>query len=389
MKTAYFLIISFLTSVHLSAQIEFREGSWDEILSMAQAEDKPIFVDAYAVWCGPCKRMAADVFTQASVGDFFNGNFINAKIDMEKGEGPTLRSKYGVTAYPTLLFMTPEGDVLHKAIGYQNADNLLKHGNMALRKTNQAGEFTKRYEAGEREPEFILEYIQELNKADRETEKIALEYFQEMEEVDPEYKARIAFESFKNMDSQLFKYVLEGKEVIRSQYDQSVIDHRLIEASKGTINTAIQYSAPSVFHQMVENLNSMDVSPDILSSIERSYYAQTKDEEAFLASIKTSLEDENSDPCALAMEIYQAFPESTPMLEFAKKVFDQNFPMDLTLENYVTGLSLAIGLQDMVYMGQLHATMKMKPNPSTQETRQVDGLFQKAQNYLNRQMSKN
>mgnify|MGYP000857323607 CR=1 FL=1 len=57
--------------------IQFTQWSWKEILELAKKEDKPIFVDCYAVWCGPCKVMDAEVFTQPQVGDYFNSNFIN------------------------------------------------------------------------------------------------------------------------------------------------------------------------------------------------------------------------------------------------------------------------------------------------------------------------
>lgn len=389
MKKVNFTFIILFVAFQAFGQIEFRDGSWEEILQMAQAEDKPVFVDAYAVWCGPCKRMDREVFTQANVGDFFNGNFINAKIDMEKGEGPSIGSKYGVTAYPTLLFVSPDGELMHKAVGYQTPDRLINNGNIALRKTNQSREFSQKYDDGERDPAFVLEYMKQLNKAEKPTEKIALEYFQEIKDIDPELKAQIAFEAFKNMDSQLLKYVLEGKDVIRSVYDQSVIDQKLIDASQSTINTAIQYNAPSVFNQMVESLKSMDLSPEILSTVHRTYYAKAEDEEAFLASIKESMEDDEANACNLAMEIYQAFPQSTPMLEYAREIFDQKFPLDLTIDNYVTGLSLAIGLQDFVYMEQLYGTMQMMPNQSSTATRQIEALYQKAKSFLSRTQKEN
>ena len=78
--------------------IEFREGSWEEMLKEARKEKKMIFVDCYASWCGPCKMLAKNIFTQDSVADFYNDNFVCFQIDMEKGEGPALAKKYGVAA---------------------------------------------------------------------------------------------------------------------------------------------------------------------------------------------------------------------------------------------------------------------------------------------------
>ena len=67
-----------LMSLSIGAQdgIEFFKGTWEEALAEAKAQDKIIFMDAYAVWCGPCKRMAATVFTDKKVGKFYNENFI-------------------------------------------------------------------------------------------------------------------------------------------------------------------------------------------------------------------------------------------------------------------------------------------------------------------------
>lgn len=386
MKPVFYTLITMLISFQLTAQIEFREGSWNDLLEIAKAENTPIFADAFAVWCGPCKRMDSQVFSQPEVGNFFNDNFINAKIDMEKGEGPAIGRRYGVSAYPTILFIAPNGELLHKAVGYQPGDILINNGKIALRKTNEAEEYAAKYEAGERDPAFVLEYMKQLNKADKPTEKLALEYFQQQKNIDAGLKAQIAFEALKNMDSQLLQYLLEGKDAIKNNYDQSIIDEKLIEASQSTINTSIEFNAPSVFQQMVKNLERLEMTPALLNSVERTYYAKVKDEEAYRKSIEQSLKEEDADPCALAMEIYQSFPESKSMLQYGREIFDQNFPMNMTLDNYVTGLSLAIGLQDMVYMEQIFETMKMKLNPGPQETRQVESLFQKAKNYLTRKM---
>ncbi len=111
-----------------SKGIVFFEGSWQQALDKAKEEHKLIFVDAYTVWCGPCKYMANNVFTDAAVGDYFNKNFINYKFDMEKGEGPTFARKYTVNSYPSLIFLSPEGISVYFAEGIHQIDAFMKLG---------------------------------------------------------------------------------------------------------------------------------------------------------------------------------------------------------------------------------------------------------------------
>ena len=87
-KKSILTFIAAILSFSIFAQgIQFSEGSWAEIKAKAKAEKKYIFVDAYAVWCGPCKWMAKEVFTDAKVGETYNKQFVSYKFDMEKGEG--------------------------------------------------------------------------------------------------------------------------------------------------------------------------------------------------------------------------------------------------------------------------------------------------------------
>ena len=114
--------------------INFSNINLEEALKKAESENKMIFIDAYASWCGPCKMMDKTIFKDIDVGDFYNENFINLKIDMEKGEGPKLKGKFGVTAYPTLLFVDYEGTIIKKAIGYHKKDSFIHLGNSVLKK---------------------------------------------------------------------------------------------------------------------------------------------------------------------------------------------------------------------------------------------------------------
>jgi thiol:disulfide interchange protein len=140
----YFLLLSIITAIFGTAVtfkntttaeskgINFEEISYEEAIKKAKSSNKLIFIDAYAVWCGPCKWMAANTFTDKAVGDFYNENFINLKIDMEKGEGPSLAKKLQVTAYPTLFFINKDGDIVKRVLGAKPAKEFLMIGKSLL-----------------------------------------------------------------------------------------------------------------------------------------------------------------------------------------------------------------------------------------------------------------
>ena len=110
----------------------FFQGTFAEAQEKAKAEDKLIFMDAYTDWCGPCKWMSKNTFTDESVASFFNENFINVKMNMEKGEGPGLARKYRVRGYPSLLFLNADGSVAHTKLGAQDASSFLALGKRVM-----------------------------------------------------------------------------------------------------------------------------------------------------------------------------------------------------------------------------------------------------------------
>jgi len=148
-----FLLISLLAySSSLVAQndagIQFFEGSFDEALAQAKKENKQVFLDAYTSWCGPCKKMMKEIFPKAEVGAVYNKNFIAIKVDMEKGEGPTLAEKFDISRYPTYMYLNANGKPLHRAIGYMPAEAFIKRGNNALNPSKQYYTLKEQYEAG-------------------------------------------------------------------------------------------------------------------------------------------------------------------------------------------------------------------------------------------------
>jgi thiol-disulfide isomerase/thioredoxin len=118
-----------LAGTRVAAQgIEFFHGTWAEAMAKSRAEGKPIFVDAYTSWCGPCRWMSANIFTDAAVGQYFNANFINVKLDMEKGEGVEFARTHKVMAYPTLFTDGLGNEKLRQVGAVQTPDALINLG---------------------------------------------------------------------------------------------------------------------------------------------------------------------------------------------------------------------------------------------------------------------
>lgn len=132
------LLLSFFPALSFG-QINFASGTWQEALAQAEAENKLLFVDAYAVWCGPCKWMDANVFTDREVGDYYNANFINYKLNMETPNGREFNSEYSVSAYPSLFFLNGDGTVAYKIRGSKPAAEFLAEGKKAEAKKPQGG----------------------------------------------------------------------------------------------------------------------------------------------------------------------------------------------------------------------------------------------------------
>lgn len=163
MKKQLIIITALLFSLlGFSQGIEFEHGSWKEVLEKAQQTNRPIFVDVYTSWCGPCKRMSKEIFPLAEVGKVYNANFVCYQIDAEKGEGIEITKKYEVMSYPTYLFIEADGTLFSRYGGYMEADKFISVSKTAIIDLNDPkplSEWEKEYVEKKNDPTFLLEYI--------------------------------------------------------------------------------------------------------------------------------------------------------------------------------------------------------------------------------------
>ena len=125
--------------------IQFFKGTFAQALAKAKAEGKPLFVDFYAVWCGPCKKMEKQIFTQPEVGEYFNKHFIALQLDAEKPENVDVAKTYKVEAFPTLGIFDGEGKALSINVGYMNAQELMAMAKTAVGEVKGFEQLYKEY----------------------------------------------------------------------------------------------------------------------------------------------------------------------------------------------------------------------------------------------------
>lgn len=248
------LIIAFSSFSIFGQGIDFFEGTWEEALKKAEEEDKIIFVDAYAVWCGPCKRMSKNVFTNEEVGKFYNKNFINVKMDMERGEGPTFGKKYPVQAYPTLYYIDFDGEVVLKARGARKVEGFIDLGNQALGRIDRSEEYAKLYEAGDRSPELIYNYVQALNRSGKSSLKISNAYLNEQTDLTTEQNLKFILEATTIADSKIFDLLIENRKAIEALTSTEEVEARILDACEGTVDRAIQFQSEDLLNTAIEKM---------------------------------------------------------------------------------------------------------------------------------------
>lgn len=277
-------VVFMMVSSAWSQGIRFFEGSWEAALAEAKRLDRIIFVDAYAVWCGPCKKMAAEVFTDEGVGNFYNRNFLNVKLDAEKGEGLIFREKYPIAAFPTLFFIDYTGEVVLQVKGAQPVDGFLELGKKALTQIDRSQQFEAAYAAGERDPEFIFNYVRALNKSGKPSIKMANEYLRSQQELTTPFNLRFILEAAVEADSRIFDLLIQHRKAIEALESEEVVKNKIEEACVVTAQKAAEFRRKPLLDEAVDKMKKHcpDRAAAFALNAEMEYWSATGDIGKFL-----------------------------------------------------------------------------------------------------------
>lgn len=165
MKKITLTLLTLVATLTMMAQgIAFEPDgtTLEQASEKAKKENKLIFLDCYTSWCGPCKKMARDVFPQEQVGAYMNPKFVSIQLDMESEYGAPLAKKLQIQAYPTFVIFNAYAQEIGRFLGGSEAEEFIKSVEEKS-KDNSSAELQARWQNGDRDPQFLQDYLASLS----------------------------------------------------------------------------------------------------------------------------------------------------------------------------------------------------------------------------------
>jgi thioredoxin-related protein len=181
-KIILFFAIATLTTLSLKAQEKINWISLEKAVELQKKTPKKILIDMYTVWCGPCKMLDKNTFGNNSVAKYINANYYAVKFNAEGNEVLTFKGKLyensnynpkkakrrnsahqlakilGVRAFPTIVFLNENADLVAPVKGYQTPKQLEVYLKLfkgeEYKKINSKEDFTKYSNS------FVYEFIE-------------------------------------------------------------------------------------------------------------------------------------------------------------------------------------------------------------------------------------
>lgn len=304
-----FLLVGFSCFGSSYAQgIAFFQGTWEQALEKARVEEKPIFVDAYTTWCGPCKMMSQRVFPEPRVGALYNANFVAVKIDMEQPEGIRFQETYPVSAFPTLLYIDGNGKLLKRVVGAQQVDAMLQLGKNVLESYSQSSELAAAYERGERDPELIYKYIRSLNRAGKSSLRVANDYLRGQTALGSTANLKIIFEAATDADSRIFDLLLQYRTALNSAFSPQKVDMRIYEACMRTAMKAQELNSAELLEETTAKMKQAlpARAKAFTYRMEMEQAGRQNDEKAYVKALGLYVKSATSEPADSLRQTAQA-----------------------------------------------------------------------------------
>ncbi|MBK9283276.1 MAG: thioredoxin family protein [Sphingobacteriaceae bacterium] len=326
------IIAGFLTFVFgLQAQnkeIQFEHGNLASVFEKAKKENKLIFIDAYTTWCGPCKWMAKNIFTNDTVADYYNTSYINYKLDMEKGEGLEFAKKYNVSCYPNLIVLNSSGELVHRGAGGLPVESFLAFGKNGYSSDKNFTAIKTNYEKEKLNEATILSYAQLLRGCCLDPSNEINNYLANLN--DKDYLKRTNWVLFRdyinNFQSKPATYFIANYSTFENSFGKDTVEGKMLKLGKsyfGKFIYAKEYDKTGYENAKAEFTKSnYPMSESILINSDLSLYQKFDTEKYYPLAAEYHLKHSTNNAAALNQIAWQFYEKVSDkkLLEDALKM---------------------------------------------------------------------
>lgn len=276
MKKSLFLVFLLMTFSVMAQESGIRflqDSTLDAALATANTMRKPLFVDCYTVWCGPCKHVEKVVFPQKEVGDFYNANFACVRLNTELVCNKGLKDRLGINGVPAFFFIDGNGVVFHRAVGAPTDNDdytwFISLGKEALDSTNNLKAIRTRIDKGDRTPETLIYYMDRTNKS-LDSWKFMEEHYNLMN--DEQKLATPTWDLYRQWDKRtnidLFRFYVANQQKLEVKYGKKEVESVFFDCMKANPRDSLHYriigKADSVLYNRFKMYLDYNIADGIL-----------------------------------------------------------------------------------------------------------------------------
>lgn len=365
---AFFLFIFF--SIASFAQIEFIEitsgDDWKELISKSEKTGTPLFLDIYATWCGPCKYLDKEVYTDSALAEVYNELFLNARIDGESKFGRQLVERYSLRAYPTMYFIGSDEKVISSIVGVREAGPLAETGKVISENIQKISEYEKAYANNELNSDELMSYqsilvaLGQLEEASVVASSI-LQSLTDEKILDPAY-TKVIFSSRPDIDDRIFRALKDNRAKAFEVWGKDTAEQVLNNIYNTAISKAIESEDSVYLKRIIAELlpvyagNNQDDLKYLETVTHKIYYANTDNwdiyKQMILNDYKKDHQDQGQYLYQEAYELIKEYQGNPNAIEVASTFINEALSANRNAENlmmaaYIEGMrnnfDLAVG----------------------------------------------
>lgn len=265
-----FLIITTVLILKFSAlasdsNLVFRPVSFAQVFELAKKEGKAVLLYFHFEGCGACLKMEKTSFLDPKVARFYNSNFVCLDVNIKKGEGIETNKIYNIQMAPTFLFLDEKGNALHKIVGIFSPEDFVLQGQNTLNPSQTLSHFKQKYQAGQRDADFLFEYCYKLKDAHELDSLVINEYLNAQKDLSTEDNIKFLYEFaiYKHKNSFSYKhkaytFMSSNTTLFTPYFDLEQVNTRLMFIVLEDVYKAIKAKDTVAFHKAIELLKAYD-----------------------------------------------------------------------------------------------------------------------------------